>query len=87
MTQLSRSYQTQLLTTLKDPIEAAAYLNAALEEGSVELFLLALQNVAEARDVQVFSTEKNPRLSNLALVLDHLDLRLAITPKEPVPVA
>lgn len=87
MTQLSRSYQTQLLTTLKDPIEAAAYLNAALEEGSIELFLLALQNVAEARDVQAFSTEKNPRLSNLALVLDHLDLRLAITPKEPVPVA
>ncbi len=87
MTQLSRSYQAQLITALKDPIEVAAYLNAALEEGSVELFLLALQNVTEARNVQSFSPEKNPRLSNLAIVLDQLDLRLAITPKEPVSVA
>jgi DNA-binding phage protein len=87
MTQLFRSYQAQLITALKDPIEAAAYLNAALEEGSVELFLLALQNVAEARNVQSFSTEKNPRLSNLAIVLDQLDLRLAITSKEPVSIA
>lgn len=86
MTQLSRSYQTQLLAALKDPIEAAAYLNAALEEGSLELFLLALQNVAEARNIHPFSTERKPRLSNLAVVLDQLDLRLAITPKEPVSI-
>jgi hypothetical protein len=86
MTQLSRSYQEQLIVVLKDPNEAAAYLNAALEEGSLELFLLALQNVAEARNLHPFNTEQNPRLSNLAVTLDQLDLRLAITPKEPVAV-
>jgi DNA-binding phage protein len=87
MNEISRSYQAQLIAALKDPIEAAAYLNATLEEGSVELFLLALQNVAEARNVQSFAPEKNPRLSNLAVVLDQLDLRLTIATKEPVSVA
>jgi hypothetical protein len=48
--------------------------------------LLALQNVAEARNLHPFNTEQNPRLSNLAVTLDQLDLRLAITPKEPVAV-
>ena len=87
MTEISRSYQVQLIAALKDPIEAAAYLNAALEEGSVELFLLALQNVAEARNAQSVATEKNPRLSTLAGVLDQLDLRLTIATKEPVSLA
>ena len=86
ITQLSQSYQTQLIAALKDPDEAAAYLNAALEEGSVELFLLALQNVAEAHNLHPFNTEQNPRLSNLTVVLDQLDLRLAITTKEPFSV-
>jgi probable addiction module antidote protein len=45
----SRSYQEYLLEALADPLEAAAYLNATLEEGDKELFLLALRNVAEAR--------------------------------------
>lgn len=84
MTQLSRSYQEQLIAALQDPVEAAAYLNAALEEGSVELFFLALQNVAEARNLEPLNTEKNPRLSNLAVALEQLDLRLLITPKEAI---
>jgi DNA-binding phage protein len=41
-------YQKDLIEALKDPAEAAAYLNAALEEGDRETFLLALCNVAEA---------------------------------------
>ena len=60
MKEISRSYQMQLIEALKDPLEAAAYLNAALEEGSLELFLLALQNVSEARNKQSFATEKTP---------------------------
>ncbi len=32
----------------RTPCEAAAYLNAAIEEGDREFFLLALRNVAEA---------------------------------------
>jgi DNA-binding phage protein len=34
---------------LKDPAEAATYLDAVLEDGDLEHILLALKNVAEAR--------------------------------------
>jgi probable addiction module antidote protein len=45
----SRPYKEGLLERLKDPREAAAYLDAALEDGNTEVFLLALRDVAEAR--------------------------------------
>jgi probable addiction module antidote protein len=45
----SRLYKEGLLERLKDPQEAAAYLDAALEDGDTEVFLLALRDVAEAR--------------------------------------
>ena len=44
----SKGYKEELIQSLKDPKEAAEYLNAALEEGSPEVFLLALKDVAEA---------------------------------------
>jgi probable addiction module antidote protein len=44
----SKGYKDELVRALKDPKEAAEYLNAALEEGSPEVFLLALKDVAEA---------------------------------------
>jgi probable addiction module antidote protein len=48
MAKSTTSYQKDLIEALKDPCEAAAYLNAAIEEGDREVFLLALRNVAEA---------------------------------------
>lgn len=45
----SKSYQEELIESLKDPIEAAAYLNAALEDEDPEVFLLALRDVVEGR--------------------------------------
>lgn len=45
----SKSYQEDLIKALKDPLEAQAYLNAALEDDNPEIFLLALRDVAEAR--------------------------------------
>ncbi len=45
----SKSYQEELIESLKDPEEAAEYLTAALEDGDPEVFLLALRDVAEAR--------------------------------------
>jgi len=45
----SKRYQDQLIEALQDPQEAQAYLNAALEDGDSEVFLLALRDVAEAR--------------------------------------
>jgi len=46
----SVSYQDYLIGSLKDPEEAAGYLNAALEGGDINVFLLALQNVIQAQD-------------------------------------
>jgi DNA-binding phage protein len=43
-------YQRDLIEALKDPVEAAEYLNAAVEEGGKETFRLALRNVAEAME-------------------------------------
>ena len=48
MKRKTKEYQTDLLLSLRDPREAVAYLNAALEEGESELFLIALRNVVEA---------------------------------------
>jgi probable addiction module antidote protein len=45
----SKRYQDDLLAALQNPEEAQAYLNAALEDGDSEVFLLALRDVAEAR--------------------------------------
>ena len=45
----SRPYSEHLKEVFADPEEAASYLNASMEEGDKELFLLALRNVAEAR--------------------------------------
>jgi len=46
------SFHDMLIASLKNPKEAAAYLQVALEEyqedGDTEFFLLALRNVAEA---------------------------------------
>ncbi|HWT03033.1 MAG TPA: hypothetical protein VN256_22470 [Pyrinomonadaceae bacterium] len=67
------------------PEEAAAYLNAALEEGDPRAFLLAPRDVAEARGIgrlagqaklnresmyRMLSERGNPRLASLDPVLD-----------------
>jgi alpha-galactosidase/6-phospho-beta-glucosidase family protein len=41
------AYQKDLIESLKDPQEAAAYLNAAMEDGERAVFLLALRNKGE----------------------------------------
>ncbi|NTV53595.1 MAG: putative addiction module antidote protein [Candidatus Firestonebacteria bacterium] len=45
----ARDYKAGLLEDLKDPREAEAYLNAALEDGDSKAFLIALRDVAEAQ--------------------------------------
>lgn len=99
----SRSYQAKLLEDLRAPEEAAEYLNAALEEGNRELFLLALRNVAEARGglsklaestqlnrenlYRMLSDKGNPEFYSLYTLLDALGLRLAIEKKQTNPEA
>lgn len=88
-------YQKDLIETLKDPDEAAAYLNAALEEDDRETFLLALRNVAEANGGMAAVAEKahlnreslyrtlsrrgNPEIRTLLNLLHGFGLRLKIT--------
>jgi probable addiction module antidote protein len=90
------SYTEDLLQDLRDPREAAAYLNAAIEERSQEAFLLALRDVAEAHGMsdvarkahlnresmyRMLSKRGNPRLSSLAMLLEELGLRLNVETK------
>jgi probable addiction module antidote protein len=94
---LTKSYVESLHRRLaEDPEEAAAYLNAALEDGDQQVFLLALRDVAEARGIgklagetslnresmyRMLSKQGNPRLTSLDAVLDALGLRLGVTVK------
>jgi probable addiction module antidote protein len=86
-------YEEGLRRDLAEPEEAAAYLNAALEDGSKEVFLMALRDVAEARGIakvaresllnreniyRILSTRGNPQLTSLKVLLDTLGLKLAI---------
>ena len=89
-------YQNDLIEALKDPIEAAAYLNAALEEGDKETFLLALRNIAEANGgmkavadkshlnreslYRTLSRRGNPEIRTLFSLLHGMGLRLTVKP-------
>jgi probable addiction module antidote protein len=93
MSEVTVPYIDGLLEDLADPEEAAAYLNAALEDGDQEVFLLALRHVAEARGMsqvarktrlnreslyRMLSAEGNPQLASLNSLLCGVGLRLAV---------
>jgi probable addiction module antidote protein len=83
-----------LLRALRDPEEAAAYLDAALEAGDRAAFLLAIRNVVDAmggmsqmaRDsglnrenlYRALSSQGNPELNSLEKLLRGMGLRLAV---------
>jgi probable addiction module antidote protein len=89
-------YQKDLIESLKDPVEAAEYLNAAIEEGDKETFLLALRNVAEAHGgmkrmaeranlnrvslYRTLSRRGNPEIKTVFALLRCMGLRLAVEP-------
>jgi probable addiction module antidote protein len=93
----SKSYQNNLIESLKDPTEAAEYLNAALEDGEPEVFLLALRDVVDSfggmgklaastslnREnlYRMLSTKGNPEFFSLSTVLNAVGFRLAVEPK------
>ena len=90
----SKSYQEDLLESLKEPAEAVEYLNAALHDGDPEVFLLALRDVAEALGgvsnlskktklnreslYRTLSKRGNPQLQSLSTLLEALGLKLAV---------
>lgn len=92
----STSYLDGLREDLQDPETAAAYLNAAIEDGSQEMLLLALRDVAESKGLtrlakeavlnrehlyRILSEKGNPRLSSFVALLDSLGLRLSVAAK------
>ncbi len=97
MSKKATTYQEDLIEALKDPREAAAYLNAAMEEGDRALFLLALRNVAEAHGGMAAVAEKarlnrenlyrmlskkgNPEIKSIVNLLHSIGLRLTVEPR------
>jgi DNA-binding phage protein len=97
-----KNYHSYLIESLKDPVEAAAYLDAVLEDGHLEHIVLALKNVAEARRIRVDNPNepdpawencdrlldqgKMPELRSVLALLNELGLKLSVTAKEELPV-
>lgn len=93
-----RRYEEALDEDLKDPVEAVDYLNACLEDGDPEVFLLALRDVARAQGgiaklaemtelnrehlYRILSENGNPAFSSLEALLDAMGFRLAVALKE-----
>ena len=96
----TRGYREHLLESLKDPDEAAAYINAAMEDDDLQVFLLALRDVADAKGgigdlakrtelnreslYRTLSEKGNPRLSGLKSVLEACGLCLSVAPLKTV---
>ncbi|GAB4191564.1 MAG: hypothetical protein Fur006_34860 [Coleofasciculaceae cyanobacterium] len=93
----SVSYHPYLIESLKDLEEAAAYIEAALEEGEPKLLQLVLRNVTEAYKEmdklseqailhhekldKLLSDERDSEIYSLVALLDALGFKLAIAPK------
>lgn len=89
-------YQGYLIKSLENKEEAQAYLNAALENGNIESFLLALRNVIAAQGGMSALAEKvhksrsslyrtlsdrgNPELKGMYVILRALNMKLIISP-------
>jgi len=94
----AKSYQKHLVNQLRDPQEAAKYLNAALHDPDPHVFLLALRDLAEAQGgmtqlaertslnrenlYRTLSLRGNPRFFNLLAVLDAFDVEISLHPRE-----
>jgi DNA-binding phage protein len=93
-----KSYHSYLIESLKDPLEAAAYLDAVLEDGDFDHILLALKNVAEAQqdltnnsknnklnldlNLQLIPRQQYSELITIAKLLNQLGLKLSVTVRE-----
>lgn len=94
----SQPYERWLIGHLKDPYEAAAYLEAVIEEADPAALMLALRQVAQAQGgvariarrakltreatYRILSKSGNPELRSLRALLQAAGLRLAIKPIE-----
>jgi probable addiction module antidote protein len=102
MSNRDTSYDDYLLDALKDPKEAAGYIEAALELNEPAVLLLALRQVAKAHGMaevarravmgdkslfRALSASGNPTLVTVHKVLDAVGLRLSVEVERPVKPA
>lgn len=94
----SVAYEPWLIEQLKDPAEAAAYLEAALEDGDQGAIMIALRQVAQAQGglakvarkahltreatYKMLSKSGNPELRSLSALLKATGLRISVKPIE-----
>lgn len=94
----SAPYEPWLVEQLKNPAEAAAYLEAVIEEGDQPALMLALRQVAQAQGgianvarkakltreatYRMLSKSGNPELRSLRALLAATGLRIAVRPLE-----
>lgn len=91
--QPAKNYRDSLRKALKDPSEAAEYINAAIAENDLDTFLLALRDVAEAQGMaeisrraklnrvslyKMLSHRGNPHLQSVLHLLRAAGLRLSV---------
>lgn len=94
----SRRFDDYIKEKLRDPVYAAQYLEAALEDGVGE-FVKAIGDVAAAQEgglsavagraklgrtsmYKSFSTRGNPGIKTVDGILSAMDLRLCVTPAQ-----
>ncbi|MDO8277788.1 MAG: putative addiction module antidote protein [Burkholderiaceae bacterium] len=90
------SYDASLSEALKDPAEAAAYIEAVLSLDDPAALLIALRHVAQAHGMaevarradmgnktlfRALSENGNPTITTLHKVLHAVGLRLSVTPE------
>lgn len=95
----SLPYEPWLVEQLRDPAEAAAYLEAVIEDGDQATLMLALRHVAQAQGgiakiarrakltreatYKMLSKSGNPELRSLNALLRATGLRMAVRPISP----
>ena len=93
-----KDYDEYLIKSLKDLVEAAAYLNAALEEEDKDAFLLALRDVTDAQGgmsklarrsklgrlsiCRIFSGKESLQAQSLKSILQGLGLDLTVVQRK-----
>ena len=92
----SLSYEAWLVERLKDPSEAAAYVEASIDQGEQGALMLALRHVAMAQGgiaavarrakltreaaYRMLSASGNPELRSLSAILAAAGLKLSVKP-------
>jgi len=99
MARKTGNYDEYHLEWLKDPANAAAFLNAVIEDNDKEAFLLALRDVAQANGgmttiakkthvsrsslYKTLSKQGNPEFNSISKLLHSMGLRLTVEPEIP----